>query len=209
MDHKKLSTRSIDEILSKFHSWVITEVANGDPSENSVRSYMGSARAFLHWCYDQHIDPTKSTERDIKLYRSHLVQSAYRPSTISSRLAGLKHLFNAFLDWGWIEINIAQDIKGRRDLTSRSEKVIAKYIPDRGLFLDLYKLPDVATRAGKRDRALLRLLCYSAVRVGELCSINIEDVFLNERPTLVVRAGKGRKARHIPLSEEDSQIIDE
>jgi len=40
--------------------------------------------------------------------------------------------------------------------------------------------------------------------VSELCALNREDVPLGELPTLIVRSGKGRKRRHIPLGDEDA-----
>jgi site-specific recombinase XerD len=73
--------------------------------------------------------------------------------------------------------------------------------------LDLYTIPDENTVNGKRDRAILRILCYTGIRVGELCALNKEDLWLGELPTLTIRAGKGRKRRHIPLGEDDAIVL--
>ncbi len=88
-----------------------------------------------------------------------------------------------------------------------SDRIISKYIPDREAFLDLYRIPDENTIEGKRDQAILRILCYTGIRVSELCALNKEDVQLVEFPTLIVRAGKGRKRRYIPLGAVDADVL--
>ena len=43
--------------------------------------------------------------------------------------------------------------------------------------------------------------------MSELCALNKEDVQLVEFPTLIVRAGKGRKRRYIPLGAVDADVL--
>jgi integrase/recombinase XerC len=195
------------DILDQLRSWLAIEVSQGDPSPNTLRSYLGSAKLFLVWCDSSGIDPISATTRDLKEYRAHLVQHDYQPATIATYLAGVRRLYGAIRDWGWREDNPADDLKARKDLTSRSKKIISKYIPDRSAFLDLYKVPDARTRKGKRDQAILRILCYTGIRVSELCALNQDDLNLGGLPTLTVRAGKGRKCRHIPLGDDDAIVL--
>lgn len=192
---------SITDLLERLQTWLIMEVSQGDPSRNTLRSYLGSTKSYLLWCEASGINFIAATDVDLKRYRAHLVQSKYRPGTIATYLAGVKRLYEALVDWGWRRDNPANELNARKDLTSRSEKIISKYIPDREVFLDLYTIPDESTVNGKRDRAILRILCYTGIRVGELCALNKEDLWLGELPTLTIRAGKGRKRRHIPLGE--------
>ena len=198
---------SITDLLERLHTWLIIEVSQGDPSKNTLRSYLGSAKSYLLWCEASRINYIAATDRDLKRYRAHLVQNKYRRGTVATRLAGLRRLYAAFVDWGWREDNPAIGLKARKDPTSRSEKIISKYIPDREAFLDLYTIPDENTINGKRDRAILRILCYTGIRVGELCALNKEDLQLGDLPTLTIHAGKGRKRRHIPLGENDAIVL--
>jgi integrase/recombinase XerD len=58
--------------------------------------------------------------------------------------------------------------------------------------------PDALTLKGRRDRALLGLLCATGLRASEVCSLRVRDV----TPTLVfVRRGKYGKQRWVPLAE--------
>jgi integrase/recombinase XerD len=56
----------------------------------------------------------------------------------------------------------------------------------------------VHTLPGVRDRAILEVLYSSGVRRGELIALQVTDID-TERGTLMVRSGKGRKDRLIPL----------
>ena len=206
-ERKQHESLSAIDLLERLRAWLIIEVSQGDPSPNTLRSYLGSAKSYLLWCEASGINYITATDRDLKRYRAHLVQNKYQQGTIATRLAGLKRLYAAFVDWGWRGDNPATGLKTRKDLTSRSEKIISKYIPDREAFLDLYTIPDENTINGIRDRAILRILCYTGIRVGELCALNEEDLRLGELPTLTIHAGKGRKRRHIPLGKEDALII--
>jgi site-specific recombinase XerD len=186
---------SKDELLERLHTWLIIEVSQGDPSPNTLRSYISSAKSYLHWCEVSGINYALAKDHDLKEYRAHLVQKGHLPGTIATYLAGVRRLYEAIVDWGWRRDNPAANLKARKDLTSRSDRIISKYIPDRDAFLDLYKIPDKNTIKGNRDRAILRILCYSGIRVSELCSLDNDDVQLANLPTLIIRAGKGRKRR--------------
>jgi site-specific recombinase XerD len=198
---------STTDLLEQLHTWLIIDVSQGDPSSNTLRSYLGSAKSFLFWCDTSGINYATAKEIDLKRYRAHLVRKRYRPGTIATYLAGVKRLYAALLDWGWRRDNPAATLKARKDLTSISDRIISKYIPDREAFLDLYRIPDENTLEGKRDQAILRILCYTGIRVSELCALNKDDVQLGDFPTLIVRAGKGRKRRYIPLGEEDADVL--
>lgn len=60
--------------------------------------------------------------------------------------------------------------------------------------------PDVGTKIGRRDLALLGLLYDSAARVQELADLTPSD-FRFEDVTTVKLKGKGKKSRIVPLSE--------
>ena len=52
-----------------------------------------------------------------------------------------------------------------------------------------------------RDEAIIALLLNTGLRVQELCSLDIGDVVVNPRGgTVIVRSGKGRKQRTVPLN---------
>jgi integrase/recombinase XerD len=56
------------------------------------------------------------------------------------------------------------------------------------------------TRAQRRDRLILLLLYGCGLRTAELCQLDVADVDL-ERQEVVVRHGKGDRARRLPVPE--------
>lgn len=196
-----------DDLLGKFRDWISIEVAQGDASQNTQRSYLSSVRGYLAWCQDHFIEITKVSENEVKLYRAHLIQSGYRRGTIGTKLAGIRRFHNALQDWNIRLDNPAAKVKAKKDLTSRAEKIAEKYIPDREAFLNLWKLPDRASKKGLRDRAILRVFCFTGIRVSELCALDLADIKNSDNPQLLIRGGKGWKRRHVPLGEIELEIL--
>jgi integrase/recombinase XerD len=60
--------------------------------------------------------------------------------------------------------------------------------------------PDISTTLGLRDRAILELLYSTGVRRQELVGLHLRDLDI-ERRHLMVRHGKGKKDRLLPVSE--------
>jgi integrase/recombinase XerD len=69
----------------------------------------------------------------------------------------------------------------------------------------LLDAPDPATPVGVRDRAIFALLAYTACRVGELATMNVEHVKTDGEHRVVEIHGKGRKERKgvIPIEARE------
>ncbi|MBI4641489.1 MAG: tyrosine-type recombinase/integrase [Candidatus Tectomicrobia bacterium] len=65
---------------------------------------------------------------------------------------------------------------------------------------EILSLADLSTPFGLRDRAMMETLYSTGVRRMELVGLNVEDVDL-ENGTLLVREGKGKKDRYVPMGE--------
>lgn len=71
----------------------------------------------------------------------------------------------------------------------------------------LMSAPDAWTAKGRRDRALLELLYGTGLRLSECVRLDIQDLDLDSG-TLLVRDGKGRKDRYVPLSGQARGALD-
>ena len=73
---------------------------------------------------------------------------------------------------------------------------------------EILKQPDLSTRIGKRDFALLTLLYESAARVSEIASLQVGDFQVDKHHGATIRLyGKGRKVRTVPLTGPVSKIL--
>ena len=61
--------------------------------------------------------------------------------------------------------------------------------------------PDRSTRQGRRDATLLATLYDTAARVQELADLTVRDIRL-QHPAMAALTGKGRKTRHVPLTDQ-------
>jgi integrase/recombinase XerD len=66
--------------------------------------------------------------------------------------------------------------------------------------------PDLTTRSGVRDRAMMHLCFAGGLRVSELVSVLLENITLGRTPNVMVR-GKGRKERCLPLWKETARDL--
>ncbi|MFH1498319.1 MAG: tyrosine-type recombinase/integrase [Verrucomicrobiota bacterium] len=66
--------------------------------------------------------------------------------------------------------------------------------------------PDVTTRLGVRDRAMLHLCFACGLRVSELVEIPLANLSLHRTPSIHVR-GKGRRERCLPLWKETASDV--
>ncbi len=69
----------------------------------------------------------------------------------------------------------------------------------------LFQQPDVSTKNGLRDRAILELLFSSGLRVSELVGLDKDHINLKRREFMV--RGKGQKDRPIFISQEASSWL--
>ena len=66
--------------------------------------------------------------------------------------------------------------------------------------------PDLATRSGVRDRAMMHLCFAGGLRVSELISVLTENLSLQRGASVTIR-GKGRKERCLPLWKETARDL--
>lgn len=121
-------------------------------------------------------------------------------STRNNRLAAIHSFFN-YLQYRNVE-GLAQWQEIMSIKRKRASSPEMSYLTVEGIKL-LLRLPDLATRTGRRDFVLLGLLYDSGCRVQEL--INLTSADIREDETVTIRLlGKGQKARIIPLSKPEA-----
>jgi integrase len=124
------------------------------------------------------------------LWLRHMESMGLSPSTIRTRRAAAR-AFYAALRWaGAVELDPFADTHPATDPTPAWEK------------RQPYTAAEVEAllaAAAPADRALILLAAHGGLRVSECLALRWEDVALVSG-TLVVRAGKGGKQRHVSLS---------
>ncbi len=116
-------------------------------------------------------------------------------STLSAYLSSLRRFF-AFLERrGVILRNPSSTLRVRR------AKPLPRTRLNRAQVERLLRVPSATTTLGQRDRALVEVLYGTAIRLSECIRLDVSDVDL-QNGELLVRDGKGKKDRRLPIPRQ-------
>ena len=199
----------------------IAYLESKDASQHTIAAYRRDVERFFAWLHkqlDKLVPPSQVTHFDVRKYRDHLQGIGRKPAGINRALAALRRFFGWAVEQEIAASNPTADVKGIRQDRRQPKALNAQQV---------YRLQRAATdqrqlaelRAGRnnitasvvtacRDEALVNLLLYAGVRVDEATRLRLSDVVLRPRSgKVIVRSGKGRKYREIPLHKEAREAL--
>lgn len=162
-------------------------------SENTVQAYMRDLRQFAHFILRQYdVAPAKVGETMIQRYMEWLYDRGREKSSQARALCGVRSFYNFLMINDRIDSSPAEFIlapKAGRHLpdvltTDEIDRIIAA--------------ADGTTPKALRDSAMLEVLYSCGLRVSELTSLRMQDLFFGEGYVRVI--GKGDKQRLVPVS---------
>jgi site-specific recombinase XerD len=175
-------------------------------SPHTVKAYHRDLAAFALWWEQttgRAFNPKVVDSRDIQEYRGCLLRQGRAPATINRRLIALRRFF----DW-------AERARVMADSPFHIlETVLVKEQQDTApRWLErkeqLALLRAVREKGSQRDLAIIQTLLGTGLRISELVALEMPDLDMSERKGLLrVRAGKGSKARQIPLDNNTRQTL--
>jgi site-specific recombinase XerD len=193
----------VPEILEAFEYSLHAE----DASSNTTSAYLSDLTHFISW-YNQtirdfHID--EITPSDIRAYREFLQEQIppAAPATINRRLAALRRFFTWAKENRLTEFQPTERIRNV-ECVSHGPKSL-----DRRQWHRLERSVEQARgKQGIRDRCILLLLYHTGLRAGELSALLLSDITIGERSgQVIIRKGKGNKARRVPLNADARTVI--
>lgn len=179
-------------------------------SPNTIMSYRDTFSLLLRYCRDElKQKPEKLT---FKILQKKLVEDFLKwleesrtcsISTRNQRLAAI-HAFSRYVIVEAPEyIGICKDILSIPIKKSHSKSLNYLTVEE---ISSILAQPDLKTKHGRRDLALLSLLYDSGARVQEIVDLIVADIRLDPPWTLKL-TGKGNKSRIIPIMPEAIQIM--
>ena len=171
-------------------------------SPRTIENRLSYLNAFVIWCEDRELKrPEEITKPILERYQKHLLHTKKRdgkPLSFRAQHARLVPL-RAFFKWlcrqNILLSNPASDL-----VLPRLEKRLPKHVLSMKEVETVLNVPDVMTSQGVRDRAILEVLYSTGIRRSELAHLQLYDLD-TERGTLMVRLGKGKKDRMVPIGE--------
>ena len=133
-------------------------------------------------------------------YLRYLDAKNLKRTSISRKLSSLRTFYK------YLVLNNKSDNNPFMLVSSpKKEKRIPKFINYENIE-EIFKMPDINTEVGQRERVILEILYSSGVRVSELVSIKIKDIDFNEK-TIVI-TGKGNKERMVSFGDYAKEAIE-
>jgi len=180
-------------------------------STNTISSYRDAFKLFLAYCNSEtNLKIEKVCISDItqELLAGYLAwiedDRGCGIATRNQRLAAFKSFFHYVAAMAPEHLRLSQQILAVP--MKKAPQITMNFFSPESLHL-LLSQPDITTRKGRRDHAMLVLLYDSAARVQELIDLTVRDIRL-EQPATITLHGKGRKTRVIPISTKTASIIE-
>jgi integrase/recombinase XerD len=126
-----------------------------------------------------------------------------RPSTRNTRLAAITSFMR------FVEYRVPSILEQSRRILAIPTKKTALPLVKHFAMAEMHALldaPDIRTRAGIRDRAMLHLCFAAGLRVSELLTVPLTAVTFHPAPTIQV-LGKGRRERSLPLWKQTADDL--
>ena len=161
-------------------------------SENTVDAYTRDFDKFMHFiCRHWDIAPEKVEGSMIERYMAWLYDQGDSSASQARHLSGIKSFYNFLLLGDRVDKLPTESVD-----TPKADRLLPDVLTIEEVDAMLQTF-DLTTSKGCRDNAIVEVLYSTGLRVSELTSLRINDLFFGEGYVRVV--GKGDKQRLVPV----------
>ncbi len=192
-------------MMDKFIEWM--RVTNY--SERTVENRQLYLAYFIEWAEERGITrPTEVTKPILERYQRYMYQYRKKDGqplsfrSQYSRLVPLRAWFRWLTKNNHILYNPASELE-----LPRLERRLPKHVLTIREAETVLAVPNPAEALGLRDRAILEMLYSTGIRRMEVINLKLYDMDV-DRGTLMVRQGKGKKDRMVPIGARALAWID-
>ncbi|MDP2685792.1 MAG: site-specific tyrosine recombinase XerD [Aequorivita sp.] len=169
-------------------------------SENSIINYSLDVKKLMLWLETNEMDisPIAISEETLQQF-IYDVAKKVNPRSQSRLISGLKGFFNYL---------IFEDYRKTNPLELIEAPKLGRKLPDTLAVEEIDSLInaiDLSSKQGERNRAILETLYGCGLRVSELTSLKISDLFFEEG--FIKVTGKGDKQRLVPIGPTTEKYI--
>jgi integrase/recombinase XerD len=189
--------KSWTKFISDYKSYLKIERGLSD---NSVTNYAYDIRRFIDYLFANQIDvsPININEEIIQQF-IYSVSTELNPRSRARIISGLKSFFNYL---------IFEDYRKDSPMELIEVPKTGRKLPDTLSTAEidaLIKAIDLTSNEGERNRAMLETLYSCGLRVSELITLKISDLFFEEG--FIKITGKGNKQRFVPIGVPTQKYI--
>jgi integrase/recombinase XerD len=168
-------------------------------AKNSLEAYRRDLTAFGAFLDGARLETTDVRRDDVVRYLAERRAAGASPRTIARATSALRGFFKLLFAERIVAADPTSELAAARRW-SLLPKVLS--VDDMRKLLDA---PDIETRRGLRDRAMIELLYACGLRVSELATLTVDGLRLKDGFVLV--KGKGSKERVVPIADSSARWV--
>ncbi len=185
------------ELIGKYMEYVSQERLL---TANSLEAYKRDIDACFVFLYAAGITDWQKVQRyHLVKYIQHLKEQKRKPATIARTVVSLRSFFQYLAEQGFCTANPTAGIEAPKLSAAAPHLISIEQTAH------LLSMPDLLSRHGLRDKAMLELLYATGIRVSELCDLDWKDVQL-ELGYIACTGSRGN-VRIIPFGNEASIAV--
>lgn len=205
-------------IEAQFTNWLQDHGKRGHGhSQKSIQAYLSDVRVFSRWFEPytgQSFSPALITAQDLRAFYTFSTQEQRVSAATWNRRRISLALFCQFaVATGLMNYNPFQGIP-----VKEKQKTAPKSLNHTD-YLKLMRKVEQAVNTSHtdrqrelavRNRAMISLMVYAGLRVGEVCALQSDDLQVSERKgEVLIKDGKGNKSGEVPLGREARVAVGE
>lgn len=161
-------------------------------SENTIEGYRNDLYKLLSYIGLDNLNRTTLQQVDIHQFICGLQDIGIHPRSQARILSGLKSFYRFLCVEGYIDINPLESVEGPK---------IGLHLPEVLSIEEINRLIDsfdMSLPESLRNRTIIEVLYDCGLRVSELVTLKISQIYENEE--FIIVEGKGGKQRLVPIS---------
>ena len=189
LDEKTINKEKEALIIRKYQQYLKLEKAL---SANTLDAYLTDLDKLLRFLKAENIDMLSVTLDDLQRFAAGLHDIGIHPRSQARILSGIKSFFRFLIMADYLEADPSELLEGPKIGLKLPEVLTVEEIDN------IISSVDRSKAEGQRNRAILETLYSCGLRVSELVSLKLSDLYFDEG--FIKVEGKGSKQRLVPIS---------
>ncbi|HET9136831.1 MAG TPA: site-specific tyrosine recombinase XerD [Candidatus Kapabacteria bacterium] len=169
-------------------------------SGNSLDAYSRDVEKLISFLSDSNTTLAQATSKDLQRFIKALSEAGLERSSIARIISGIRGFYKFLLTERIVTTDPTESLELRSPKRQPPEVLTVKEITS------VLEQPDLSTKKGIRDRAILEFLYATGARVSEATTLSLSQLFLVDG--MVRLFGKGSKERIVPIGKVAIKYID-
>lgn len=183
------TTEDSTEILRKYKLYLKLEKSL---STNTIDAYLTDLDKLLRFLSEENIHVYDVTLEHLETFSAGLLDLGIHPSSQARILSGIRAFYRFLVMDGRLDADPTELLESPQTGFHLPEVLTVEEIDK------LIESIDLSTPEGQRNRAMLEVLYSCGLRVSELCTLKLSDLYLEQG--FIKVEGKGSKQRLVPIS---------